>query len=186
MSEDAEEFVSIVIVDNILPPCASEVTCFHPIFTILLPCLVNLYPWRENQKSKTRTTHINHMDAFNLKFYDFVNTCACVERGGGGRKWMYWIQKILTHKRSQKNKCRISKRVKKIKITHSIHWSSTSFKLCTISTRMYVGVVYIYIFTCIYFIIKQETILAVTLKPRHIFFFPFYLCELIFPKSLKI
>lgn len=31
---------SIVIVDNILPPSASETTCLHPILKIVLPCFV--------------------------------------------------------------------------------------------------------------------------------------------------
>lgn len=35
--ETDDEFVSIVIVDKILPPSDSELTCFHPIFTLLFP-----------------------------------------------------------------------------------------------------------------------------------------------------
>lgn len=44
VSVDAVESVSIVIVDNILTPWLSDVTCRQPILKILLPCLVSLYP----------------------------------------------------------------------------------------------------------------------------------------------
>lgn len=44
-STDSAEFVSIVIVDNILPPSTSEDTGTQPIWIMAFPCLVNLYPF---------------------------------------------------------------------------------------------------------------------------------------------
>lgn len=42
ISSPTEELFSIVIVDNIFPPCDSETTCLQLVFPMLLPCLVAL------------------------------------------------------------------------------------------------------------------------------------------------
>lgn len=53
-----------VISDDIFRPSVSEAICFHPILIILLPCLVNLYPFLEDtEKQQINPKSLHHNKA---------------------------------------------------------------------------------------------------------------------------
>lgn len=68
VSADSSELVSMVIVDNIFPPSMLEVTCFHPIMNIPLPCFVSLYPFSRCMR-QTKTTLQPHINQSIRKHY---------------------------------------------------------------------------------------------------------------------